>query len=64
MEPDGKWKVLSKGTQTNGTIASKDGNLLVCDMFGHRVVEVDPATGKVLQDRVRQDRRQADRRPQ
>lgn len=48
MEPDGKWKVLSKGMQTNGTIASKDGNLLVCDMFGHRVIEVDPASGKVL----------------
>jgi gluconolactonase len=48
MEPDGKWKVLSKGAQTNGTIASKDGNLLVCDMFGHRLIEVDPATGKTL----------------
>ncbi|MEO5924228.1 MAG: SMP-30/gluconolactonase/LRE family protein [Bryobacteraceae bacterium] len=48
MEPDGKWKVLAKGMQTNGTIASKDGTLLVCDMFGHRVIEVDPATGKVL----------------
>lgn len=48
MEPDGKWKVLSKGAQTNGTIASKDGNLLVCDMFGHRLIEVDPNTGKVL----------------
>jgi gluconolactonase len=48
MEPDGKWKVLSKGMQTNGTIASKDGNLLVCDMFGHRLIEVDPASGKIL----------------
>jgi gluconolactonase len=48
MEPDGKWKVLSKGMQTNGTIASREGNLLVCDMFGHRVIEVDPASGKVL----------------
>jgi gluconolactonase len=48
MEPDGKYKVLSKGMQTNGTIASKDGNLLVCDMFGHRLIELDPATGKVL----------------
>jgi gluconolactonase len=48
MESDGKWKVLSKGAQTNGTIASAAGNLLVCDMFGHRVVEVDPASGKVI----------------
>jgi len=47
MEPDGKWRVLAKGMQTNGTIASKDGNLVVCDMFGHRVIEMDPASGKV-----------------
>jgi gluconolactonase len=46
MDPDGKWKVLSKGAQTNGTIASAAGNLLVCDMFGHRVIEIDPATGR------------------
>jgi gluconolactonase len=32
----------------NGTIATTDGHLIVCDMFGHRVVEVDPATGKVV----------------
>jgi gluconolactonase len=48
MEPDGKWKVLSKGMQTNGTIASREGNLLVCDMFGHRVIEMDTSSGKVL----------------
>jgi gluconolactonase len=48
MEPDGKWKLLSKGMQTNGTIAARDGNLLVCDMFGHRVIEMDPSSGKVL----------------
>jgi gluconolactonase len=48
MEPDGKWKVLAKGMQTNGMIASKDGKLVVCDMFGHRVIEMDPASGKVL----------------
>ena len=34
MEPDGKWRVLTEGMQTNGTIASANGNLLVCDMFG------------------------------
>ena len=48
MTPDGKWTILSKGAQTNGTIANKKGNLLVCDMFGHRVVEVDPRDGSVL----------------
>jgi len=48
MEPSGKYRVLSSGMQSNGTIAAKNGNLIVCDMFGHRVVEVDPANGKVL----------------
>jgi gluconolactonase len=48
MEPDGKWRPLSSGMQSNGTIAARSGNLLVCDMFGHRVVEVDPATGRVV----------------
>jgi gluconolactonase len=48
MEADGKWRPLSSGMQSNGTIAARSGNLLVCDMFGHRVVEVDPATGRVV----------------
>jgi len=48
MEPAGKVRVLSSGMQSNGTIAAKNGNLIVCDMFGHRVVEVDPATGRVV----------------
>jgi len=48
MEPDGKYRVLSTGMQSNGTIAAKNGNLIVCDMFGHRVVEVDPANGRVV----------------
>ena len=48
MEPDGKWRVLSSGMQSNGTLAARNGNLIVCDMFGHRVVEVDPATGRVV----------------
>ena len=48
MTPDGKWRVLSSGMQSNGTIAAANGNLLVCDMFGHRVVEIDPASGRVV----------------
>jgi gluconolactonase len=55
MEPDGKWRALASGMQSNGTLAARNGNLLVCDMFGHRVVEVDPATGRVVRvvlDRV------------
>jgi gluconolactonase len=55
MEPDGKYRVLASGMQSNGTLAAPNGNLLVCDMFGHRVVEIDPATGRVVRvvlDRV------------
>jgi len=48
MTPDGKWRALSRGMQSNGTIAAANGNLIVCDMFGHRVVEVDPASGRVV----------------
>ena len=48
MEPGGKYRVLASGMQSNGTIAARNGNLIVCDMFGHRVVEVDPATGRVV----------------
>jgi gluconolactonase len=48
MEPDGSWRVLAQGMQSNGTLAATNGNLLVCDMFGHRVVEMEPATGRVL----------------
>jgi gluconolactonase len=55
MEPDGEWRVLASGMQSNGTLATRNGNLLVCDMFGHRVVEVDPSNGRVVRvvlDRV------------
>ena len=48
MEPSGTYRVLASGMQSNGTIAARNGNLIVCDMFGHRVVEVDPATGRVV----------------
>jgi len=48
MDPDGKYRELAHGMQSNGTIAARNGNLIVCDMFGHRVVEVDPADGRVI----------------
>jgi gluconolactonase len=48
MTPDGKWRVLTSGMQSNGTLAAASGHLLVCDMFGHRVVEMDPANGRVV----------------
>jgi gluconolactonase len=50
MEPDGQYRVLARGMQSNGTVAARSGNLIVCDMFGHRVVELNPATGRI--DRV------------
>ena len=48
MTPDGEWEVLSQGMQTNGTIATANGNLLVADMFGHRLIEVNPANGQLV----------------
>ena len=48
MEPDGTYRVLASGMQSNGTVTARNGNLIVCDMFGHRVVEVNPATGRVV----------------
>jgi gluconolactonase len=48
MEPNGHYRVLASGMQSNGTIMGRNGNLIVCDMFGHRVVELDPATGRVV----------------
>ena len=53
MEPNGETRVISRGRQTNGTIASRRGNLIVCDMFGHRVVEVHPRTGRVIRNVLR-----------
>jgi len=48
MEPDGKYRVLAHGMQSNGTIVGRTGNLIVCDMFGHRVIELDPSNGRVV----------------
>ena len=48
MSPDGKWKAIATGMQTNGTIASRRGHLLVCDMFGHRVIEMSRHNGRRL----------------
>jgi gluconolactonase len=41
MEPDGRYRNITEGKmQTNGLYPYKNGNLLVCDMMGHRVVEM------------------------
>jgi gluconolactonase len=41
MEPDGNYRYLSHGQMlTNGLMPLRSGNLAVCDMFGHRIVEM------------------------
>ena len=41
MDPDGTYQYISHGKmQSNGTIHLGNGNLAVCNMFGHRVVEM------------------------
>lgn len=48
LNPDGSYKNITQGKmQTNGLYPYKNGNLLVCDMIGHRVVEMTP-TGQVV----------------
>ncbi|MCB0648588.1 MAG: SMP-30/gluconolactonase/LRE family protein [Saprospiraceae bacterium] len=47
LSPDGTYKNISTGLQTNGLYPYKNGNLVVCDMMGHRVVEMTPQ-GKVV----------------
>lgn len=48
MEPDGTYRYISHGKmQTNGTMHLGNGNLAVCDMFGHRVIEMT-TQGKVV----------------
>ena len=40
VDPDGTYRVIQKGMQTNGLMPLANGNLAVCDMFGHRVLEM------------------------
>jgi gluconolactonase len=41
MDPNGSYRNITEGKmQTNGLYPYKNGNLLVCDMMGHRVVEM------------------------
>jgi len=41
LDPSGTYKNISQGKmQTNGLYPYKNGNLIVCDMMGHRVVEM------------------------
>jgi len=48
MNPDASYRYISQGKmQTNGTMPLPNGNLAVCDMFGHRVIEMT-TQGKVV----------------
>jgi gluconolactonase len=41
MDPNGSYRYITAGKmQTNGLYPYKNGNLIVCDMMGHRVVEM------------------------
>lgn len=49
MEADGTYENIIEGKmQANGLYPYKNGNLLVCDMIGHRVVEMT-TSGKIVQ---------------
>ncbi|MBW8200429.1 SMP-30/gluconolactonase/LRE family protein [Flagellimonas abyssi] len=49
LDPDGTYQNITEGKmQANGLYPYKNGNLLVCDMIGHRVVEMT-TSGKVVQ---------------
>ncbi len=47
MDADGTYRNIKEGIQTNGLYPYKNGNLLVCDMIGHRVLEMT-TDGKIV----------------
>lgn len=47
VNEDGSYHYIKEGLLTNGMMPSGDGNLIVCDMFGHRVVKMSPE-GKII----------------
>jgi len=54
LDPSGSYRNITLGKmQTNGLYPYKNGNLLVCDMMGHRVVEMTTkgAVVKVIADK-------------
>ena len=54
LDPGGSYRYITQGKmQTNGLYPYKNGNLIVCDMMGHRVVEMttNGEVVKVLADK-------------
>jgi len=47
VDPDGTYRYIQKGMLTNGLMPLANGHLAVCDMFGHRLVEMTTA-GRVV----------------
>ncbi len=48
MAPDGTWEYVLKGKmQTNGLMANAAGNIVACDMAGHRILELAP-NGRIV----------------
>ena len=53
MDTDGSYRYITHGKmQTNGTMPMGNGNLAVCDMFGHRVIEMN-TEGRVVRTLAR-----------
>jgi len=47
MDGEGSFKIIAKNMQTNGIMPLGNGNLSVCDMYGHRIIEMTPNGGIV-----------------
>jgi gluconolactonase len=47
MDPDGTYRYIQQGMLTNGMMPLANGHLAVCDMFGHRLIEMT-ISGRVV----------------
>jgi gluconolactonase len=47
MDPDGTYRYVQRGMLTNGLMPLANGHLAVCDMFGHRLIEMT-TSGRVV----------------
>ena len=52
MDPNGSYRnVIENKMQTNGLLTAPDHSLIICDMFGHRIIQMD-TKGKILKTLV------------
>jgi gluconolactonase len=47
IDPDGTYRFIQQGMLTNGLMPLANGHLAVCDMFGHRLIEMT-TSGRVV----------------